>query len=155
MSKIGRLPIQIPENVNIDVSGNVVKVSGPKGELELKLSHKIKLQIEDNVISVGRSGDDKPARALHGLWRVLLANAVTGVSVGWTKQLDFKGVGFRVEVQDNKLILNVGFSHPVEIIAPEEIEFNVTKNIITVSGIDKQKVGQVAANIRAVRPVEP
>lgn len=155
MSKIGRMPIQIPESVKVMLAHREMIVTGPKGELRLTLPHKIKIEINDNIINVSRTGDDKPARALHGLWRVLIANAVKGVSVGWTKQLDFKGVGFRAEVEGPKLVLNVGFSHPVEIMAPEGIEFNVTKNIITVSGIDKQKVGQVAANIRRVKPVEP
>ncbi len=155
MSKIGRRTIQIPENVKMEISGNIVKVTGPKGELPFRVPHKIKLSIQDNTLTVARSGDDKPARSLHGLWRMLLANAIQGVNEGWTKSLDYKGVGFKAEVQENKLILNVGFSHPVEVTAPEGIEFNVTKNIITVSGIDKQKVGQVAANIRRVKPIEP
>jgi len=155
MSKIGRRIIEIPESVKFETQGQDISVTGPKGQLELRLPHKIKLEITENTISVKRTGDDKPSRALHGLWRVLIANAITGVSEGWTKQLDFKGVGFRAEVQENKLVLNVGFSHPVEILAPEGIEINVAKNVITISGIDKQRVGQVAANIRRVKPVEP
>lgn len=155
MSKIGRKVIEIPENVKIDIASNIVKVSGPKGELELNVPHKIKLAINENLMTVTRAGDDKPSRSLHGLWRMLLANAIKGVNDGWSKALDYKGVGFKAEVEGNKLTLNVGFSHPVEIIAPEGIEITVTKNVINVSGIDKQKVGQVAANIRAVKPVEP
>lgn len=155
MSKIGRKVIEIPESVKVDIASNIVKVSGPKGELELNVPHKIKLAIENNLMTVTRAGDDKPSRSLHGLWRMLIANAIKGVSEGWEKKLDFKGVGFRAEVEGDKLVLNVGFSHQVEIIAPEEIEISVVKNVITVSGIDKQKVGQVAANIRRVKPVEP
>lgn len=155
MSKIGRKLIEIPESVKFEVSGNIVKVSGPKGELTLTVPHKIKLAVDNQTITVSRAGDDKPSRALHGLWRVLLANAIQGVHEGWTKSLDYKGVGFKAEVQGDKLILNVGFSHPVEITIPEGIEVAVVKNVITVSGIDKQQVGQVAANIRRVKPVEP
>jgi len=155
MSKIGRRPIELPENVKIEIAGNQVKVVGPKGELNLIVPHKIKIEIIGQIINISRAGDDKLARSLHGLWRVLLDNAIRGVNDGWEKKLDFKGVGFRAEVSEDKLILNVGFSHPVEMIIPEGISVNVTKNIITVSGIDKQIVGQVAANIRRVKPVEP
>lgn len=155
MSRIGKLPIQVPSGVIVNIDGQNLKVNGPKGELNMEISRKIKIEQNENVLNISRVSDDKPTRALHGLWRVLIANAVKGVSEGWVRQLDFKGVGFRAEVQDNKLILNVGFSHPVEIEAPSGIEFNVTKNIISVAGIDKQLVGQVAANIRRVKPVEP
>jgi len=155
MSKIGRIPIQIPEGTTPELNGRELKIRGPKGELDLNVSDKIKLEITESQILVSRLNDSKPARELHGLWRMLIANTIKGVSEGWEKKLDFKGVGFRAEVQDNKLVLNVGFSHPVEVVAPEGIEFNVTKNVITVSGIDKQKVGQTAANIRRIKPVEP
>lgn len=155
MSKIGRKVIEIPESVKIDIASNIVTVSGPKGELELNVPHKIKLAIDGNLMTVTRAGDDKPSRSLHGLWRMLIANTIKGVSEGWTKSLDYKGVGFKAEVQGPKLVLNVGFSHPVEIVAPDGIEISVVKNVITVSGIDKQKVGQVAADIRHVKPVEP
>ncbi len=155
MSRIGRKPVIIPEGVRIEKQDRALKITGPKGEINLELPREIKLQEEGNEIILTRSSDEKRVKALHGLFRVLIYNAITGVSAGWERKLDFKGVGFRVEVQENKLVLNVGYSHPVEIIAPAGISFNVTKNVITVSGIDKQVVGQVAANIRKVRPVEP
>ena len=155
MSKIGRIPINLPDTVKVEQNGSVLKINGPKGELILTVPPKIIVEIQDNKILVTRKTEDKITKSLHGLWRVLIYNAVTGVSTGWERKLDFKGVGFRAEVQENKLILNVGFSHPVELIAPEGVQIQVTKNIITVSGIDKQKVGQTAANIRRVKPVEP
>lgn len=155
MSKIGRIPVKIVENVKVEFSGKILKVTGPKGEFELMVPGKIKLDIKPDLILVTRTGDDKISRSLHGLWRVLIFNCIKGVSEGWDKKLDFKGVGFRAEVQENTLVLNVGFSHAVNIQAPEGISFQVVKNVITVSGIDKQKVGQTAAEIRQVRPVEP
>lgn len=155
MSKIGRKPITIEEGVTIDLAPNHLKIAGPKGEFEFEVPRKLKLQLQDKELIVSRVGDDKESRALHGLWRMLVFNAIRGVSIGWEKKLDFKGVGFRAEVQDKKLILNVGFSHSVEKTAPEGVEFTVAKNIITVSGADKQKVGQAAAEIRKIRPVEP
>jgi len=155
MSKIGRIPVKIAENVKIDFEGSNLKVTGPKGEFEFTVPSKIKLDIQPDVILVTRTGDDKISRSLHGLWRVLIFNAIKGVSEGWDKKLDFKGVGFRAEVQGDTLVLNVGFSHPVNMKAPEGISFQVVKNVITVSGTDKQKVGQMAAEIREIRPVEP
>lgn len=156
MSRIGKLPVKIEEGVKIEKIENTFKISGPKGELILTPARQINIEIEEGVLKVVRSSDDKKVRALHGLWRVLFFNAIHGVSQGWEKKLDYKGVGFKAEVQgENKLVLALGFSHPVEVDAPEGITFNVTKNIITVSGIDKQKVGQVAANIRKLKPVEP
>ena len=155
MSRIGKLPVKIEEGVNIDHTGNVLKASGPLGELSLEIPRQIKLEITDGIIKVARNSDDKKVRALHGLYRVLINNIIVGVSKGWEKKLDYKGVGFKAEVQENKLVLHMGFSHLVELTAPEGITFNVTKNVITVSGIDKQVVGQMAANIRKVKPVEP
>jgi len=155
MSRVGKLPVQIPDGVNVEIIGQDVKVNGPKGELSLTLSNRLVLERNENIITISRKADDKISRALHGLWRVLLSNAITGVSQGWDKKLDFKGVGYRAEVQGNKLVMSLGFSHPVEVEAPEGISFNVTKNVITVSGIDKQLIGQVAADIRKIRPVEP
>lgn len=155
MSRIGRKPVKIPEGVKVEKEDRLLKITGPKGEINLELPREIKFDETNGEIIVTRSSEEKRVKALHGLWRVLIANATTGVSAGWERKLDFKGVGFRAEVQENKLVLNVGYSHPVEIQAPVGISFNVTKNIITVSGIDKQIVGQVAANIRKVRPIEP
>jgi large subunit ribosomal protein L6 len=155
MSRIGNRPVQIAQGVQIAQTGQELKVTGPKGEIVLEVPREIKVEASGPEILVKRINDSKHVKSLHGLYRVLIANAITGVSEGWERKLDFKGVGFRVEVSGNKLVLNVGYSHPVEIIAPEGISLNVTKNIITVSGIDKQIVGQVAANIKKVRPVEP
>lgn len=156
MSRIGRLPVKIEEGVKIENSGQGFKINGPKGEINLTIPHQIKVEIENGILKVSRNSDEKKVRALHGLWRVLFFNAITGVSKGWEKKLDYKGVGFKAEVLGgNKLVMALGFSHPVEVDAPEGITFNVTKNVITVSGIDKQKVGQVAANIRKLKPVEP
>lgn len=155
MSKIGRIPIEIKSGVTVTQAENQIKVAGQKGEFEFQLPAKITVKQEENKLLVTRKTEDKPTKALHGLWRVLLENAIIGVSEGWEKKLDFKGVGYRAEVQGDLLVLNLGFSHPVEVKAPEGISFNVTKNVITVAGADKQKVGQIAAEIRKIRPVEP
>lgn len=155
MSKIGSRKISIPEGVKFEQEIGEVRVSGPKGELEFKLPKNIAVKESDQELEVTRLREGKYTRSLHGLTRQLIANMITGVSEGFQKKLDFKGVGFRAEVSENKLILHVGFSHPVEVAAPKGIEFQVEKNIITVLGIDKQKVGQLAAEIRNTRPVEP
>ena len=156
MSKIGRLLIQVPQEAKIEFGDHgAFKVTGPKGELSLQIPNRLKVEQGENILEVKRLSEDKTVRALHGLFRVLIDNAIRGVTAGWEKKMDFKGVGFRAEVQGDKLVMNLGFSHPVEVVAPEGISFNVTKNVITVSGIDKQAVGQVAANIRQLKPVEP
>ena len=155
MSRIGKLPVNIKEGVIVLQDGMNLKFTGPKGELNLTMPRGIKIENDGKTINVLREKDDKKVRALHGLWRVLINNSIIGVSDGWDKKLDYKGVGYRAEVDGNKLNLSLGFSHPVQVVAPEEISFAVQKNVITVSGIDKQKVGQVAANIRKLRPVEP
>lgn len=155
MSKIGKRKIYIPEGVKFEEKEGKIQVSGPKGELCLELPKKINLKKQEQSVSVERSGDDRKAKSLHGLYRKLIANMIEGVSQGFEKKLDFKGVGFRAEVKTDKLILNVGFSNPVEYTIPEGIDIKVEKNIIIVLGIDRQKVGQVAAEIRAIRPVEP
>jgi len=155
MSKIGRRKIIIPEGVSLENINGIIKARGSKGELSIQIPPNIEVKISPNSAQVIRKKDDKQTKSLHGLTNRLIENMIIGVSEGFQKKLDFKGVGFKAEVSGNKLVLNVGFSHPVEIIAPEGIEIKVEKNIITVSGIDKQKVGQVAANIRAVKPVEP
>lgn len=155
MSKIGQKKISIPEGIKILEENFQIKIIGPKGELSLELPRKIKVKIENNEIAVERLGDDKKARSFHGLYRKLIANMVEGVSEGFIKKLDFKGVGFRAESSNGKLTLNVGFSHPVEYSVPEGVGVEVQKNVISVSGIDRQKVGQVAAEIRRIKPVEP
>lgn len=155
MSKIGQREIIIPDNVTIKEEGEQLIAIGPKGELRLVIPKSTVLKRQANNILVLRSGDSKRAKSYHGLYRKLIANMVLGVSEGFVKKLDFKGVGFKAEVQGNKIILNVGFSHPVEYLSKDGVDIKVEKNVITVSGIDRQKVGQVAADIRAIKPVEP
>ena len=155
MSKIGNKKIIVPAEITLEIKDDIVIVRGPKGELSFKISPSIEVIKDTNTIQVNRKKDDKQTKSLHGLTRKLIFNMIEGITAGFEKKLDFKGVGFKAEVISNKLVLNVGYSHPVELVAPEGIEIKVEKNIITVTGIDKQKVGQVAANIRAVKPVEP
>jgi len=155
MSNIGKKPIKINQGVTVEVAENNLKITGPKGEIDLTIPQNLEVTKNNDEIRVLRLADDKKSRAFHGLWRMLIDNAIKGVSLGWERKLEFKGVGFKAEVISNKLILNVGFSEPIEVKAPGGIEFVVSKNVITVSGIDKQEVGQVAANIRRIRPVEP
>src|SRR5690606_29302299 len=156
MSRIGKKPIEIPNGVTVTINGNTVTVKGPKGELTRSFSPLLDIKLEDNVLTVSRSSDDKEERALHGTTRSLLANMVEGVSKGFQKNLELVGVGYRAQKQGKKLVLNVGYSHPVEIEPEENIEIEVPANTkIVVKGIDKERVGAVAANIRAVRPPEP
>lgn len=152
MSKIGDAPIIIPAGVTVEKTGQTVSVSGPKGTLTLDLDPSISLGMEADKIVLKRKNDQKKIKALHGLMRSLIANMVMGVNDLWNKNLELVGVGFRAQINGDKLVLNVGYSHPVEIIAPEGITFQVTDNTkIKVSGIDKQLVGQVAANLKKVR----
>jgi large subunit ribosomal protein L6 len=156
MSRIGKAPIELPSGVELTNEGNVVVVKGPKGSLKQEIDPRVSLSIEDGVVTVARDNDEREVRALHGLYRALIANMVIGVSAGYSKELQAVGVGYRGALKGSTLELQVGYSHPVAIEAPEGITFEVpepTKFIV--SGIDKQLVGQVAANIRAVRPPEP
>ena len=155
MSRIGKLPIKIPSGVNVEINGNEVKVSGPKGNLSLQLLDGIEVKIDDSNINVSRKNDDTILRARHGLIRSLLNNLVIGVSEGFFKKLEVNGVGFKVSSTPTNLKLNVGFSHDVDYKIPEGITISVEQNVITISGIDKQKVGQVAAEIRAIKKPEP
>lgn len=152
MSRVGNAPITIPTGVTVEAAGKNINVSGPKGELKLHLDQAISVVVENGVISVKRKNDQKRIKALHGLTRNLIANMITGVTELWVKNLELVGVGFRAAVSGDKLILNVGYSHPVEVLAPEGIGFEVTDNTkIKVSGTDKQQVGQVAANLKKIR----
>lgn len=152
MSRIGNAPIIIPEGVTVEKDGRMVNVSGPKGSLKIEINSKISVEIEGTVINVKRKNDLKKVKALHGLTRSLIANMIIGVSNLWSKNLELVGVGFRAQHMGDKLVLNVGYSHPVEIIAPEGVSFEVADNTkIKVSGIDKQLVGQVAANLKKIR----
>ncbi|MDR0841355.1 MAG: 50S ribosomal protein L6 [Christensenellaceae bacterium] len=157
MSRIGKLPINIPGGVTITVGDdNTVIVKGPKGELSEKISKEMQLTIEDGVLSVKRPSDAKQHRALHGLSRSLVNNMVVGVTDGYQKNLDIVGVGYRAQMQGTTLVINVGYSHPVEVAPPQGISFEVpAPTRIVVKGISKQQVGQVAADIRAVREPEP
>lgn len=156
MSKIGQLPISIPSGVTVDISGGTVNVAGPKGKLEVNFKKDlIDVKVEEGNVVVSPKKESKIARSMWGTTRMLIANHIKGVTEGWKKQLELVGTGYRSEVQGTKLVLTVGYSHPVNIEAPEGITFKVEKSVINVDGIDKQVVGQVAANIRASRPPEP
>ena len=157
MSRIGKLPISVPGGVTITVDdGNTVTVKGPKGTLTEKISPDMMIEQDNGVLHVKRPSDDKQHRALHGLTRSLIHNMVVGVTEGFAKNLEIEGVGYRAQLQGSKLVLNMGYSHPVEFEAPEGISFEVpAPNRSTVKGISKQQVGQMAADIRAVREPEP
>lgn len=156
MSRIGDAPIQIPSAVAVEVNGQKVAVKGLLGQLEMEFQPEVKVSVENQIVTVKRKRQDNVSKSLHGLTRSLIANMITGVEKGWEKKLELVGVGFRAQTDGGELTLNVGFSHPVEITAPEGIKFAVADNTkITVSGIDKALVGQVAASVRKVRPPEP
>ena len=156
MSRVGSNPIPIPDGVEVSVSGTTVKVKGKKGELERQLPEPITASVDDGVLTVARPDDERDSRARHGLSRSLLYNMVVGVSEGFRKELEIQGVGYRAIAQGKNLQLQVGYSHPVNFEAPEGIEFEVPEPTqIIVNGIDKETVGQVAANIRSIRKPEP
>ena len=157
MSRIGNLPIDIPQGVTATVDGNnLVTVKGANGELSQPINKVITVSVEDNVIYVKRSSDAKFEKSIHGLSRTLIANMVEGVSKGYQKTLEIHGVGYRAQKQGKKLVLTVGYSHPVEIEEADGVEFEVpAANRIIVKGIDKQKVGAMAARVRGTRPPEP
>ena len=155
MSRIGNNPITIPDNVTVAVAKDELVVSGPKGSLNLKLRPELKVEVEGNNVVVKRKKDDRISRAVHGLSRTLINNMVLGVTTLWRKDLEMVGVGYRASGGGDSLNLSVGFSHPVTIKAPAGVTFQVNENTkITVLGIDKNLVGQVAANIRSVKPPE-
>ncbi len=156
MSRIGRAPIPIPDGVTVDITGQKVVVTGPKGELRHTVVEPIRVSQEDGQLVVTRPTDRGPHRALHGLSRSLVANMVMGVSAGFERQLEIVGVGYRAQLKGASLEMAVGFSHPVTIEPPEGVSFEVpAPTQVIVRGIDKQAVGQIAAQIRAVRPPEP
>lgn len=155
MSKIGKLPILIPAGVTVEVNGRSVRVTGPKGVRERNIARGVEVKVTDGNVIVTVGGTSKPMMSLHGTTRALIANDVKGVTEGWKKQLELVGTGFRAEVQGKTLILTIGYSHTVKIEAPEGIYFKVEKMIITVEGIDREAVGQVAADVRGARPPEP
>jgi len=158
VSRIGRMPISLPDGVDVDIKGVQVTVTGPKGHLSRQFHPDMTVALEDNELVVHRPTDQRHHRALHGLTRALLNNMVIGVVQGFQKQLEVHGVGYRVDLQgDGSLTLQLGFSHPVHIVPPEGIQFDVEprSKVITVTGLDKELVGRVTAEIRAWRPPEP
>ena len=157
MSRVGKAPITIPDGLSVEISDYMIKVSGKQGELTQQIPEGIDIQVEDSVITVERADDSRQQRSLHGLARALVNNMVEGVSNGFMKELNIVGVGYRAQAKGtNALELALGFSHPVQVEAPEGVTFDVPEpTIIKVSGIDKQLVGQVAADIRALKKPEP
>ncbi|MFZ3578103.1 50S ribosomal protein L6 [Virgibacillus sp. DJP39] len=156
MSRIGLKPVEIPDGVEVKVDGNIVKVKGPKGELSRPIHVDMKVVIEGNVLTVERPSDNKDHRALHGTTRSIINNMVVGVHKGFEKNLELVGVGYRAQKQGDKVVVNAGYSHPVELESNEGIDIEVPKNTqMIVKGIDKELVGAVAAKIRAIRPPEP
>ncbi len=158
MSRIGKLPIQIPKGVSVDIKGTTVGVKGPKGNLSMSINPEMDLSLEDGVLTVIRPTEQNHHRAIHGLTRALINNMVVGVSDGFEKTLEVEGVGYRAEMKGNTLVLNVGYSHPVEIEPPTpDTKFAVEDRgkVIIVNGIDRQIVGEVSALIRKQRPPEP
>lgn len=157
MSRIGRQPVEIPSGVDIKIDGTHVQVKGPKGELEYTFPPQIKIREEEGQIIITRPSDQREERSLHGTTRALINNMVLGVTEGFQKELRLVGVGYRASLSGNNLVLNVGYSHPVEIEPPEGITFEVGERSqqVIIRGYDKQKVGQISADIRKVRPPEP
>ena len=157
MSRIGKMPIPIPSGVEVRVGDQAVEVKGPKGALKINVLPGISVAVEDGQVVLSRSSDERQTRAYHGLNRALLANAAIGVSEGWQKQLEIVGIGYRADKQGNVVVFNLGHSHPINFAIPDGIEIDVDSkaNKVTVKGIDRQRVGQVAAEIRGLRPPEP
>jgi large subunit ribosomal protein L6 len=156
MSRIGRKPIPVPAGVDVAIDGQTVRIKGPKGELSHTVAEPITVEREDGVLYVSRPNDERRAKELHGLSRTLVANMVVGVTEGYRKSLEINGTGYRVQQKGTDLEFALGFSHPVVVAAPEGITFTVERpTLFHVSGIDKQQVGEVAANIRKIRPPEP
>lgn len=155
MSKIGKLPINLPEGVTLKIEPGKVIATGPKGSVEVSVDRDINVSLTEDVISVTSSGRGKQAASTYGTARAKIANAVSGTYTGWTKKLELVGTGYRAEVNDRTLVLTIGYSHPVKIDAPEGIFLKVEKNVISVEGADRELVGQLAAKIRSARPPEP
>ncbi len=157
MSRIGRMPVKVPAGVQVQIEGSTIRVKGPKGELQQTFPPEMSLSLEEGAITVSRPSDARTHRALHGMTRALINNMVSGVNAGFEKILEVNGVGYRAEINGANLVLYVGYSHPVVMTPPTGISFEADAKTrqIKVKGFDKQTVGQVAANVRSVRPVEP
>ena len=156
MSRIGKKPVKIPEGVTVNIADKAINVSGPKGTLDLKFRPEISMEVSGNEVKIDRQSDSPKAKSLHGLTRTLVENMIAGVNKGWNKGLEIVGVGYRAAVEGTDLVLNIGFSHQVKFPAPKGITFEVIENTkINVKGIDKQLVGETAAQIRRIKPPEP
>lgn len=156
MSKIGKKPITIPEGIVAKITGKEVKIKGPKGELAMNIDPAINIELKDKEIILTIAEQTKGNKSIWGTTRMLISNMIAGVTKGFEKRLEIQGIGFKAALKGkDKIILNVGYTHPVELTAPQGVEFKLDKNIIIISGIDKQKVGQITAEIRAVKPPEP
>jgi len=155
MSRIGLKPVVIPQGVNTEIKPGKLTVSGPKGELEVVLPRLVEIRKTDDRLNINRKEETKTAKSLHGTLRSLVNNAVIGVSEGFEKVLDLVGIGYKAVVDEDHLVLNLGFTHPVKVKIPSQLNVAVEKNSIKISGIDKQQVGQFAASVRRVRPPEP
>ena len=157
MSRIGKQPIPVPKGVDVSISGDVVNVKGPKGQLQVNTLPGVTAAVEDGNLNITRADDEPQTRSFHGLIRAVLANATTGVTEGWSKQLDIVGIGYKAESRGASVIFNLGYSHAIDFAVPNGIEIDVDAkaNTVTVKGIDRQQVGQIAAEIRGLRPPEP
>ncbi len=156
MSRIGKKPIAIPDGVKVTIKDHHITVQGPKGELAWDFSPEMEVKQEEKEIIVNRPSDSKTHRAFHGLTRMLIQNMITGVTEGFSKTLQIEGIGYSAELKGKSLLLNVGLSHPVMIAPPQDMEFEIPKNlVVVVKGIDKQRVGQMAAKLRSIKPPEP
>ncbi|WP_430591596.1 50S ribosomal protein L6 [Humidisolicoccus flavus] len=156
MSRIGRLPIEVPSSVDVKIDGNVVTVKGPKGELALTVAKPIEVTLEDGQVQVTRPDDERNSRSLHGLTRTLINNNIIGVTEGYSKSLEVVGTGYRVQAKGSAIEFALGYSHPINVEPPAGITFSIEgNNKVTVSGISKQAVGEVAANLRKLRKPEP
>ena len=156
MSRVGSKTIEVPDKVKVAIADNHVSVEGPKGKLEMDMPSRTTVSQDENVLSVARDGDDREAKAMHGLGRSLLNNMVVGVSEGYVKKLEINGVGFKAAVSGNTVTMNLGYSHPIKYDLPDQVTVSVDKDTnVTIEGPDKQKVGLVAAELRGFYPVEP
>ena len=156
MSRVGSKTIEVPDKVKVAIADNHVAVEGPKGKLEMDMPSRTSVSQEGNILSVARDGDDREARAMHGLGRSLLNNMVVGVSEGYVKKLEINGVGFKALVNGNTVTMNLGYSHPIKYDLPDQVKVTVDKDTrVTIEGPDKQKVGLVASELRSYYPVEP
>ncbi len=155
MSRVGKSVIEIKQGVVVTQIGEILTVKGPKGELSIPIDKNLVVEIGSSEVQIKRKSEGKYAKSIHGTTRALISNMILGLTDGWSKQLEMVGTGYRAEVKGKDLVMSIGFSHPVVVTPPEGIEFKVEKSLITISGSNKEVVGQVAANIRKVRPPEP